>query len=92
MMDLSNMAIDDLKDDLITKEEHWKDLKLSLQSDFEFVRAQPMDALKSFFKYNRTLFYDYFNDCITGKELADFAKFDCGGIMDKSLSTQVIMT
>lgn len=66
MMDLSNMAIDDLKDDLITKEEHWKDIKLSLQSDFEFVRAQPMDALKAFFKYNRTMFYDYFNDCVTG--------------------------
>lgn len=45
MMDLSNMAMDDLKDDIIKKRDHYDDLKLSLQLDFEFVRAQPMDAL-----------------------------------------------
>lgn len=91
-MDLSMMALNDLKDDMIEKALHPQDLNLSLQTDYSFVRAQPMDALTAFFKNNRSLSYEYFNDCNTGKELVDFAKFDCGGVRDKSLSTSVIIT
>lgn len=42
--------------------------------------------------YNRSLDYDYLNDCLTGQELADWANFDCGNINDKSLSHEIIIT
>jgi len=32
------------------------------------------------------------NDCLTGKELADWVQFDCGNIHDKSLSSSIIFT
>lgn len=92
MMDLSMMAMNDLKADIKEKMHHNKDVTFSLQSDYSFVRAQPMDALVSFLKHNRSLDYEYFNDCNTGKELIDWANFDCGAINDKSMSSSVIIT
>lgn len=32
------------------------------------------------------------NDCLTGKELSQWAKFDCGDIQDRSLSQSMIFT
>lgn len=51
-----------------------------------------MDALHAFLKHNRSLDYEYFNDCNTGLELVEFANFDCGNINDKSMSVTVIVT
>jgi hypothetical protein len=91
-MDLSIMALNDLKSDIIEKNLHPRALNLSLQTDFSFVRAQPMDALHAERKNNRSLDTEYFNDCNTVLELVEWAKFDCGHIHDKSMSTSVIMT
>ena len=41
---------------------------------------------------NRSLDYEYLNDCLTGKELEAWAKFTCGDIEDKSLSHSIIFT
>lgn len=41
---------------------------------------------------NRSLDYDYLNDCLTGRELVEWANFDCGDIQDKSLSQSIIFT
>lgn len=91
-MDLSIMAMNDLKSDIVEKHEHHRSLNFSLQTDFSFVRAQPMDAIKSEAKNNKSFDYEYFNDCNTGLELVEWAKFECGHIYDKSMSTTVIMT
>jgi hypothetical protein len=63
-----------------------------LQIDYNFIRAYPDTALTAFYKPNRTLDYEYFNDCKTGKEMSRLARFTCGDIKDKSLSTTVIFT
>lgn len=74
------------------KEENPSVLNISLQQDYKFSRAQPPDALDAFYIDNRTLDYNYLNDCLTGKELAQWANFDCGKIKDKSLSHRMIWT
>lgn len=86
------MGLTDLKNDLLTKQDHPKDLDVSIQLDYEFLRANPVTALNAVLKKNRTLEYDYFNDCTTGKELAEFANFECGTIRDKSMSTTMYFT
>jgi len=91
-MPLSTMAIEDLKTDILEKSEHPSHLDFSLQMDYEFIRAYPDTALSALMKQNRSLEYDYFNDCNTGKELKEWAQFTCGRIKDKSLSTEIIFT
>lgn len=86
------MAFDDLKMDITDKHYNHKGVNISLQMDFNFIRAQPMDALTAFLKQNRTLDYTNYNDCQTGQELLEFSKFTCGRIKDKTLSTQIIFT
>jgi len=43
-------------------------------------------------KNNRSLDFTKYNDCKTGKELVEFAKFGCGRITDKTLSTSIIFS
>ena len=91
-MNLSPMSLKDLNEDILEKQRKPSTLNISLQQDYSFARAQPADALDAFYMYNRSLNYDYLNDCLTGKELAQWATFDCGLIKDKSLSHTIIFT
>lgn len=91
-MALSRQALVDLKADIVEKSKHPKTLNISLQLDFHFTRAYPDTALIAFLKNNRSLDYDFYNDCNTGQELLRYSNFQCGRISDKSLSTSVIFT
>lgn len=91
-MSLSPAGMSDLARDVLVKNEHPRVLNISLQQNFEFERSQPADALTAYFINNRSLNYEYLNDCLTGKELVGWVKFDCGKIHDKSLSHSMIFT
>lgn len=91
-MGLSVMSKSNLFDGLILKEMYPWELNVSAQQYYRFERAQPVGAEESYYKVNRSLDYDYLNDCITGKELAGWADFDCGNIKDKSMSHDIIFT
>lgn len=91
-MKISMMGLHDLREDFIDKKKNPEHVDISLQQEFHFLRAQPMDALSAYWNFNRSLDYENFNDCITGQELESFAKFECGKVKDKSLSTSVIFT
>lgn len=81
-----------MKADIVEKSKHPKSLNISLQLDFHFTRAYPDTALIAFLKNNRSLDYEFFNDCNTGQELLRYSQFQCGKINDKSLSTSIIFT
>lgn len=74
-MQLSVMAGNDLRDDVLEKMRHPADLNISLQFDYSFARAQPMTALHAVKKNNRSVDNDYFNDCRFIHELAQFNSF-----------------
>lgn len=84
--------MDDLKSDIMHLDHLENKIKLSLQLDLKFIRAQPITALSAFIKNNRTLDLSHYNDCKTAQELRAYASFSCGRIKDKSLSTTMIFT
>lgn len=74
------------------KSKDYKALDISLQFHYDFRRAEPIFAQHAYYISNRSLDYEHFNDCLTGKELFELSKFVCGDIKDKTLSTSVIFT
>lgn len=86
------MSLSEMNKKIIQEARFPGELNISLQQSYTFERPQPPSAIEAYYKVNRTIKEEYFNDCMTLLELRNFAEFDCGNIKDKSLSAEVIWT